>query len=165
MKNYVIGLDMSTKSSGYAVFTDKDLIAYGLWQKNNSDWRERCIEMGVCLSDLLKSYPASVVYCEDTIGTPNIATIKKLSVLQGVILGIATAHNTKIHFLSPSTWRSELGLFTGSRKDTERELLKEHTVNYINEQFGLDLFYKAKSVKSQDDIADSIAIAWSQIKP
>ena len=162
---YTIGLDMSTKSSGYSVFADDKLVTYGLWQKDNSDWRERCVEMGKCLSKLLTSYPDSIIYCEDTIGTPNIATIKKLSVLQGVILGIATAHNVKIYFLSPSTWRSELELFTGSRKDTERELMKEHTVNYINKQFGLDLFYKYKSAKSQDDIADSIAIAWSRIKP
>ena len=38
------------------------------------------------------------------------------------------------------------------------------SVDYVNNLFGLDLVYKSPSSKfNQDDIADSINIAWSQI--
>ena len=37
--------------------------------------------------------------------------------------------------------------------------MKQATVDFVNEKFGLNLIYKKDSVKSQDDIADSIGIA------
>ena len=38
------------------------------------------------------------------------------------------------------------------------------SVDYVNQTFGLDLIYKSPTSKfNQDDIADSINIAWSQI--
>ena len=39
--------------------------------------------------------------------------------------------------------------------------------NYVNEKFGLDLYfvYNSKSKKQDDDIAEAICIAWSKIRP
>lgn len=173
MENVVIGLDMSTKSSGYSVFKNGKLIKFGVWkQKQEIAWRERCIYMGNELSTLLDTYSPFFIYCEDTILSGecgnNVQTVKQLSVLQGIVLGVCAVHNVKIEFLMPSKWRSDLGVYDGTRDGTKRPVMKWKTVEKVNHIFGLELFYdldKPKSVKNDDDIGDAIGIAWSQIKP
>lgn len=173
MENVIIGLDMSTKSSGYSVFKNGKLIKFGVWkQKQEIAWRERCIYMGNELSTLLDTYSPFFIYCEDTILSGecgnNVQTVKQLSVLQGIVLGVCAVHNVKIEFLMPSKWRSDLGVYDGTRDGTKRSVMKWKTIEKINHIFGLELFYdldKPKSVKNDDDIGDAIGIAWSQIKP
>lgn len=172
-KNIIVGLDMSTLSSGYSIFDGKKLKKYGVWKQDKKIlWRDRCINMGNELSNLLDVYSPSFIYCEDTILSGqcggNVQTVKMLSVLQGIILGVSAVHNTEIKFIMPTTWRSDLGIYTGSREDTKRDMMKLKTIEKVNEIFGLDLFYnieKPKSLKNQDDIGDAIGIAYSQINP
>lgn len=173
MENVIIGLDMSTKSSGYSVFKDGKLIKYGLWkQKPEILWRERCINMGNELSKLIENYLPNYIYCEDTILSGecgnNVQTVKQLSVLQGIVLGVCAVHNVKIEFLMPSKWRSDLGVYDGTRDGTKRPVMKKKTIDKVNDIFGMKLYYdldKPKSIKNEDDIGDAIGIAWSQIKP
>ena len=71
-----------------------------------------------------------------------------------------------IHFLLPSQWRSDMGLFDGSKAGTKRDAMKEKAVLTANEIFGLNLkWVKPKSKLNDDDVAESILIAWSQIRP
>ena len=61
-----LGLDMSSNKSGYALFDDKNLITYGLWEpKDKMEWRDRVIYMGEQLDDFLKHNEVNQVYCED----------------------------------------------------------------------------------------------------
>lgn len=171
--NTIFGLDMSTLSSGYSVFIDKELKDYGIWKQDKKLlWRDRCINMGNELSKLIEVYSPSFIYCEDTILSGecggNVQTIKMLSVLQGIILGVCSVHNVEIKFLMPSRWRSDLGVYDGTRDGTKRPVMKYKTIQKVNDIFKLSLFYnleKPKSVKNEDDIGDAIAIAYSQINP
>ena len=44
--------------------------------------------------------------------------------------------------------------------------MKQSSIEYANKTFSLDLMWKSKTSKyNQDDIADAINIAYSQIKP
>lgn len=164
---------MSTKSSGYSVFKNGKLIKFGVWkQKQEVAWRERCIYMGNELSKLIDTYSPFFIYCEDTILSGecgnNVQTVKQLSVLQGIVLGVCAVHNVKIEFLMPSKWRSDLGVYDGTRNGTKRPIMKWKTIEKVNHIFSLELVYdldKPKSVKNDDDIGDAIGIVWSQIKP
>ena len=42
-----LGLDMSSKKSGYSLFDDKELKLYGLWEipEDITEWRDRIIWM------------------------------------------------------------------------------------------------------------------------
>ena len=45
-----------------------------------------------------------------------------------------------------------------------REEMKKSSVEYANNTFGLDLVWKSKSSKkNQDDLSDAINVAWSQL--
>jgi Holliday junction resolvasome RuvABC endonuclease subunit len=161
-----LGLDMSSNKSGYALFDDKKLITYGLWEpKDKMEWRDRVIYMGEQLDDLLKANKIDQVYCEDVpLMMKNPQTLKILCALQGVLMGVCVANNVKVTFISVSTWRSALGLFDKTQKGKERDEMKQKSIEMANKIFGLNLVYKSPSSKYNcDDISDSILIAYSQI--
>ena len=174
MKNTILGLDMSTLSSGYSVFNcKKKLVDYGVWKQDKKVlWRDRCINMGNELSKLIDVCSPSLIYCEDTILNGelggNVQAIKMLSVLQGIVLGVSNVHGVEIKFLMPSAWRRDLGVYDGTREGTKRPMMKYKTIQVVNQIYGLELFYNLnipKSVKNQDDIGDAIGIAHSQLFP
>ena len=66
-----------------------------------------------------------------------------------------------IHFLLPSQWRSDMGLFDGSKAGTKRDAMKEKAVLTANEIFGLKLkWVKPKYKLNDDDVAEIILISW-----
>lgn len=165
---------MNTLSSGYSVFdSKKKLVDYGVWKQDKKVlWRDRCINMGNELSKLIDVCSPSLIYCEDTILNGelggNVQTVKMLSVLQGIVLGVSNVHGVEIKFLMPSAWRRDLGVYDGTREGTKRPMMKYKTIQVVNQIYGLELFYNLnipKSVKNQDDIGDAIGIAHSQLFP
>lgn len=162
-----LGLDMSSKKSGYSLFYDTKLIEYGLWESSEENWRDRIIFMANQLNNYIKKHNIDYIVVEDVpLNMANPQTLKILSALQGMILSVCVTNNKKIDFVPVSTWRSTLGLFNGTRKGTEREEMKKSSIEYANKAFDLRLIWKSKTSKyNQDDIADAINVAWSKIKP
>lgn len=162
-----LGLDMSSKSSGYSLFDDKELKLYGAWKipEDIIEWRSRIVWMVKQLNDFITTHKIDQIFVEDVpLAMANPQTLKILSALQGMIISVCTLHNIKVEFISVSQWRSTLGLFTGNRKGTTREEMKKSSVEYANKTFGLDLVWKSKSSKyNQDDLSDAICVCYSQI--
>ena len=164
----IISLDLSTKSSGYAIFEEDKLIGYGLIQSNKTDWRERLYDMGKTLGTLFDLYKPEHIYIEDVPLNPRggVKTAVMLGAVQGIIYGAGASREIEMSFILPSTWRSPLGLFDGSRDGTRRDELKRKSIEKANELFKLDLIYKSPASKqNQDDISDAILLGYSQIKP
>ena len=189
----IIGLDMSSQKSGYALFSNGQLIDYGIWQMtidDEKDWRKRIAWMADCVGQYCIENNVKEIYVEDVPPTlDNSQTVKILSALQGMIIAVASLHNIDVHFVPVKTWKSKIGINIVSSKENNncKKRIKEYfgenatrplnivkgwvkgwekklSVDYVNHVFGLDLVYKSPSSKfNQDDIADSINIAWSQI--
>lgn len=137
--------------------------------KPNRDlqWRERIMQEGREIEAIIKKYRPSCIYLEDVpLMGSQMQTLVLLGAVQGYILSIATHYHVPIHFLLPSQWRSSMGLFDGSKAGTKKDAMKEKAVLTANQIFGLDLrWVKPKSKLNDDDVAESILIAWSQIRP
>lgn len=160
----VMGIDASTTATGWSIFKDKELIAYGCIKPKGEDWRERIMNESDSMRQVLEKYHPSKIWMEDVPLKPGSSTIMKLGAVQGCLLGIAALYNIEIEFLLPETWRSPLGLFNNTREGTHRDVLKEKAIQMANEQFGLRLVWAGpKSKKTEDDTAEAILIAWSQI--
>jgi len=162
----IIALDLSTKSSGYAVFDNKELIDYGMVKSFNPNWRERIYEIGKQLNKLFRQYKPDKIFVEDvplsTKGGIKVAIM--LGAVQGLVYGLSAFKNIDIEFVLPSKWRSPLGLFDGSRQGTKRDELKRKSVEMANKEFNLSLVYKSPSSKfNEDDISDAILLGKSQI--
>jgi len=189
----VLGLDMSSKKSGYSIFKDGKLWKYGVWELSHADepdWRKRIAFMSEQVQECCKKYGIRKIYVEDVPPIiENTQTVKVLSALQGMLIATSVLYDIDIHFVSVKTWKSKIGINLDASKENHalkknikakygtgatsklktvkgwiRGWEKKMSVDYVNDVFGIDLVYKSPSSKfNQDDIADSINVAWSQI--
>ena len=161
----ILSIDASTKSTGWAIFDDERLIAYGIIKERNDDWRENVMAETMELAAIIREYHPQKVYAEDVPMKDGKLTIAKLGAVQGMILSLCAGFRIKPIFLLPSTWRRELDMYDGTRAGLQRDVLKEKAVHMANEIFGLDLkWVKPKSTKNEDDIAEAILIGWAVIQ-
>lgn len=162
----VIGIDASTTCTGYGVFEDNKLIDYGCIRPEGDSWRERLINEGPEFKDLLIKYRPDKIYMENVpLMGKQMQTLVILGAVQGFFIGITSSLNIPVEFLLPSQWRSIMGLYDGTKTGTKKEAMKEKAVKMANDLFGLSLTWiGGKSKKNQDDIAEGILIAYSQIR-
>ena len=164
----VMGIDGSTTSSGWAIFESNGCIriASGRIRPKGDNWRDRIEQEWDEFNQILKKYHPKKIYVEDVPLKDGKPTILKLGSVQGMMICLAAQHNIEIQFLSPDKWRSGLGLYDGTRQGTHREVLKKKAVETANKLFGLNLLWiKEKSKQNDDDEAEALLIAYSQIKP
>lgn len=161
-----MGIDASTSSTGWSVFDGDKLVTYGVIKPSGEDWRERLINEGPMLNAILDKYKPEKIYMEDVpLKSASSKALVVLGAVQGFIYGILASHNVPVHFLIPSEWRSPLGLYDGTREGTKRHELKRKAIVKANEVFNLDLLWVSpNSKKNQDDQAEAILIAYSQVK-
>ena len=162
----VCGIDASTKSTGWSIFDGKELVAYGVIKPEGQDWRERTVNQAPKLIEILNQYHPDKIYMEDVpLKAQNPKVLVQLGAVQGFFYGVAASFSIPIEFLIPSQWRSPMGLFDGTRNGTKRAEMKRKSIEKANDLFGLNLVWKsACSIKNDDDIADAVLIAYSQVK-
>lgn len=163
----VMGIDGSTTSSGWAIFESDGCIriASGRIRPKGDNWRDKIEEEWIMFSKLLEKYKPQKIYMEDVPMKDGKPTIMKLGAVQGMAICLAAQYGVDIKFLLPSDWRSNIGLFDGTRQGTKREILKKKAVETANKLFGLNLLWvKEKSKFNEDDEAEAILITYSQIK-
>ncbi len=165
-----MGIDASTTKTGWSIFKDNKLIDYGVIEPTNSkdEWRNRIRTITPQLVSIVDKYNPNMVYAEDVPLSPKggMSTLVKLGAVQGSIIGLFSSRYIPVEFISVSTWRSVLNLFTGKKEDTKREHMKQSSIEYANKTFGINLkWVSPSSKKNEDDIADAINVCWSQIKP
>lgn len=161
----VCGIDASTSCTGWSIFIDGQLIEYGAIKPKGDDWRDRIMALTMDVTHVFKQYHPSILYIEDIPLKKGSLTIEKLGAVQGAILALCAAYKIKPCFLLPSKWRGDLNLFDGTKAGLQRDVLKKKAIEMANQEFGLNLAWVApSSKKNDDDIAESILIAYSQIK-
>lgn len=159
-----MGLDGSTKSSGWCIFNNDELITYGkiTVQDKDMDWRDRVVFMMRKVAKLIQYYEVEELCVELPVKTlANVNTLEQLFSLHGAILGVASALHIKFTPISVATWRTFVGILDNipRNKKDKRSIYKERSVNLVNELYGLDLQWKSKSSKeNDDDISDAILI-------
>ena len=159
-----MGLDGSTKCSGWCIFDDEELLYYGkINADKNLEWRERVVYMMKEVASLIHKYHVEELCVELPVKTiTNVNTLEQLFSLHGAILGVASVLHIKFTPVNVNTWRKELGLLKDIPKGTKdkRSILKERSVNLANNLYNLDLVWKSKASKNNDDdISDAILIA------
>lgn len=166
-----IGIDASTTAIGWSIWDEDNLIDCGklkttLNTEDSKKWRLRIQNFVPQLSRLLEEYKVEQAYVEDVplFEKKGKLTLVQLGAVQGSILGICGAKNIDVTFITPNTWRSNIGLYDGTEEGKERENLKPNSIKMANEMFELSLKCeytkggKYSEEKSDDDISDSILL-------
>ncbi len=144
----VLGLDAATNTTGYSIYDDKVLAAYGTFSTDQTlNATERINQVKHWLDSVCEG-------CEpDAIGIENIQyqtfsgvkTFQTLANLQGVLADYCLENNIPCDFAYPSTWRSYLGINHADK----REEAKKQAQAKVKSLFGL--------TTTQDE-ADAICI-------
>lgn len=184
----ILGLDMSTQKTGYAIFQDKQLIDYGCFEllsSDEKDWRKRITYMANEIGGLMKQYKIDKIYIEDVPPIINNSqTVKTLGALQGIILGVTSVFGVEVEFIPVETWKNKVHInlshskeyiqakkvLKGNNKTLEKfkskvkAYEKKMSIELVNEKMGTELLWKSLASKqNDDDIADAINIVASVI--
>ena len=162
----VLGIDASTKKTGYALLeNENNILDYGLLISTKDYYIDRIQEIYIQLKDLIiKNDNINYIVIEDVPMNykNNLKTARELILLQGLIFALSFTYNIPVVLYNPSAHRSLNGLYDGTREGMKRERQKQAAVDKVNELYGLNFkFYirDTKSNKSDDDMAEAILIA------
>lgn len=135
----VVSFDQSTRCSGWAYFEDGKYVESGIidMHKSKLETEERSFAMAKEIWQIINKYKPQHLVLEGVQQQSNPSTMIILARLAGMIIGYAEAHNIETHILLPSQWRKQLGYSQGAK--VKRQELKQQSINYIKENFGLDL--------------------------
>ena len=156
---YLLALDCSTKSTGVAIFKDKELMGQSCITASSNDLYKRIHKMVDNILSLVEQLEINKIVMEEVIPdhSKNTNTFKALMYLQALIH--IEMHDkypeVEIELLYPSSWRSVCGIEDG--RSSKREQKKQKDIDFANRTYGLSL--------TNDDIADAICIGYAVLHP
>ena len=151
----IMSLDVSTKSTGLAIFNDNNkLVHYKLITASSSDLIKRIQKITKEIQETIEEYPQVTklileeVRPEDSVGL-NTNTHRALMWAQASIAFMIHDNYPKItmEYIYPGTWRKDCGIKTG--RGIKRESLKRADIQFVKDNYQIDV---------NDDIADAICI-------
>lgn len=145
----ILSLDLSTKSSGFALGQNGSLETHGCITASSRDVIKRIIKMRDQLSKIIKNNKIDKIVMQQVRPQYNSHTNKVLMWLQAIIVVAAYEINPKIEyqFIGASTWRAALKIKQG--RGVKREQLKPQDIQYVQNKY---------NIKVNDDEADAICI-------
>lgn len=170
-----VGIDASSSCTGIALFNNKELMdSTKVKSDKGMGFRESSCQMIERVIPIISEYKPDIIYMEDvptftkqgSKGGNILQPLVALGAVQGIFyLELQYKLGYNIEFLDLTAWRQGLGFLNGSATERNRDHQKDKAVKFVNETFGLDLYYQLgkKSVKDDDDQAEAIALCWSKI--
>ena len=149
----ILSLDPSTKSTGWAIFTDGSLIEYGVITAGSTNLFHRIDKMIEEINNIIVKYNPAEVALEDVIPDDvkhNQSVFSALKYLQGYILHTLDDHKIEYKFYTASEWRSKCGIKTGA--GVKRGSLKPKDIAFVKKYYNKEV---------NDDIADAICIGYA----
>lgn len=151
----LLAIDASTKSTGYAIFKDKELIGHGVITASSPNLFKRLKRMSSVLEELVKKYNPDKVYLEEVLPDDvrhNQTVYKALVYLQGYIRGMLDNYKLDAELIVASSWRKKCGIKTGA--GIRREPLKLKDIAFVKSKYNISV---------GDDEADAICIGHAMI--
>ena len=152
-----MAIDASSKSTGIAIFKDKELAYYECVAATDSDAFARIKKMVARIKVLYETWNVDSVIMEDVIPEDvrhNQNVFKILHYLQALTVLMLHGYNQKVEFYVSSEWRKKCGIKTG--RGITRDMVKAADIKFVKDNYNLDV---------NDDIADAICIGYAYTHP
>ena len=153
----LIALDMSTKSTGYAIYKHNKLVEYNYITATSNDLFNRIKVMLNAINKLLKeNLDIQYVIMQQVRqeGFINVKTYKALMYLQGCMQMIIHEKfkHLQTDFLYPSSWRKICKIKQG--RGVQRKQQKQLDIQWVKNNFNIEV---------NDDVADAIGLGYAYI--
>jgi Holliday junction resolvasome RuvABC endonuclease subunit len=156
MNKLILGLDCSTKCTGYCLFeSNGKLIKYGCIKPNEKDDAiDRIRTMISEVNKIIEEYSPYLIIEEDVPpALQNSMTVKTLSTLKGGMLALAQINNVSVRYILPNVWQSALKILKSNGST------KKQSIDFVNKNYNTEFAYVSEgSKKNEDDITDSICL-------
>ena len=162
----VVGLDLSTTSTGFSVYQDGELINHGRFRSDKKNAFDRIDEIYHMVGDLFKAYDIDVVFVEDVplSSAMNKRICELLLLLQGTIYSHCINNDCAFYQMEPSEWRRLAGV---KPEKPRREFQKKAAIELVNELHGLNFSWiddKYDKTTGDSDEAEAILIGLAGTK-
>lgn len=153
-KTRLVSLDISTKSTGCALFENGKLIkSTTIDCKKEKDTVIRIEDMNLAIIKFLNECKPDIVVIEEASVTRNIKFARLLAMMAGVVNGWSLCNYAEFVMLKPSTWR-KLVCDKDEKIPNKRDECKQWAINKIAALYGLN---------KGDDEAEAILIGQARI--
>lgn len=146
----VLALDLSTKSTGWAIFEGKELIDKGCVVATSPNVLNRISTIVEELKVIHNRYLPQKVIVEEVLPDDvkhNQTVYKALMYLQASVALEFNKYGKILEFYTASEWRKKCGIRTG--RGIKRETLKAADIKFVKDNYNLDV---------NDDVADAVCI-------
>lgn len=162
----IVGLDLSTTSTGFSVYQDGELINHGRFRSDKKNAFDRIDEIYHMVGDLFKAYDIDVVFVEDVplSSAMNKRICELLLLLQGTIYSHCINNDCAFYQMEPSEWRRLAGV---KPEKSRREFQKKAAIELVNELHGLNFSWiddKYDKTTGDSDEAEGILIGLAGTK-
>lgn len=168
--NTFVGIDASTNSMAFAVYSNGTISLYGKVKFNGTTINEKLKDISTKTKAFFDTLPdGTIIVIEDTIYTNSHNTAAQLAKAQGALLAGAFLGGARESFsVSPIAWQSFIGtrLLTPVEKikikkdfpnksvawykAKERDIRKHRTIDTVNKAYGFSI--------TDDDVADACGL-------
>ena len=132
----IMGLDLSTKKSGYSIFNDNKLISHGVIDlSKNKKMDERTRQMMTSVCDLIKTESPDYVIVEDSYSNGNVQVTKDLAYIIGAVIYQCDCCRISVEKILPSSWRRRIGIIQAKKK---RQELKQEAIDMVRNKYNFD---------------------------
>lgn len=128
----ILALDQATYTSGFAIFDDKNLIKYGIYETKLEDEIARDNSVKTWLLNMINNIEPDYIAFEDiqlqgekgqsSDGIRGVTTYKVLAHLQGILMEAAFEKNIKYYICPPASWRSHCGVKGKAKADKKKSM-------------------------------------------
>lgn len=125
----ILSLDLSTRSTGFAVYEDKELVSYGTITSVDKDYLVRAEEMANEVASILSVHnDIDYVIIEELKVLSNQKTLVMLGITQGEVIRACKGYG--ILLIPPTVWRKPYRL-NGKRREAKKKAI-DYCVNKLN---------------------------------
>ena len=149
----ILALDQASRTSGYAIFHENQLIASGTFTFDDDDFPTRLVKIRNKVISLVHEYCINKILLEDIQlqgQTNNVETYRKLAEVRGVLTELACEMKIPHEIIHSQTWKSVLDI-----KGRDRNTQKRNAQAFVADTYG-------KKV-SQDE-SDAVCIGSAYLK-
>ena len=149
----ILALDQASRTSGFAVFQDNQLIACGTFTFDDDNIPQRLVKIRNKVILLIQQYNINKVLLEDIqlqTQTNNVATHKILAEVLGVLEELCAELKIPHEVIHSQTWKSTLNI-----KGRDRATQKRNAQLFVTETY---------NIKVSQDASDAVCIGAHYIK-
>ena len=136
----LLALDQASRTSGWAIFDNQELIDSGTFTLKSDDIGERLVQYRQYLSELTDKYEIDEVAFEDIQmqgQVNNVQTFKILAEVFGVTQEYLAEQNYFYHIVSSNTWKSKLQI-KGRTRPEQKKNAQAYVLEHYNKKVSQD---------------------------